>query len=89
MQMPQTEAFLKKGIKLQKLLQAASYGGLFGSSSPAVWDHKTVFDLEEALDLTNNHGWMFSNTDLTFNNLALYMWRDLKKHGEPDNLPGQ
>lgn len=76
MEVPRTDKFIKEGIKMRKLLAAGSYG-LFSSSEPT-YDYKTVYDLEEALDLHANNGWSFVELESLFYNIALNLWRDLK-----------
>ncbi len=69
MKLPQTEKYIKDGIKMQKELST----GFFGTT----YDRKTVYDLEKAIDLNANEGWYFENYENTFGNLALFLWRDL------------
>lgn len=64
---------------MTKLVSHGSWG--FFSSTPATYDHKTVYDLNEAIELDNN-GWDFDNSDFVFHNLALFLWRDLKNMEE-------
>ena len=78
MKLPKTEKFLREGIKMRKtLVEGHIGGGFFSHWNPATYDHKTVYDLEEAVLLSNN-GWVFANSDYTFHNLILYVWRDLQ-----------
>ena len=80
MKLPDTDKYISKGIKMQKLIHSGSYG-LFNWSSPT-YDYKTVYDLEEAVHLNASEGWEFVNYAEIFHNLTLYLWRDLKKNKE-------
>lgn len=74
MQLPLTEKYFAEGIKLIKLI---STGGFFGDP---VYDQRTVFDLEEAVDLHSNKGWQLKESKNVFANLSLNLYRDLKNH---------
>lgn len=73
MKLPLTENFIKKGIKLYKKVHP---GGFF---TDALYEYKTVYDLNEAISLSNE-GWYFSDQDNIFHNISLFTWRDLLEH---------
>lgn len=75
MKLPKTEEYIAKGIEMRKLLNHG-HSGLF-SYSPPTYEYKTVYDLEEAIDL-NSNGWFCENYQEVFGNLALMLWRDLR-----------
>lgn len=75
MKLAETEKYIRKGIKLKKII-SSEQTGLF-SYKPATYDYKTVIDLEEAVGLMNN-GWFVEDLQHLFNNLVLNIWRDLK-----------
>lgn len=76
MRLPKTEEFIKKGIKMYKVIDEAGYGLFYHKSETR--DYKTVYDLEEAIELNANHNWHFVNYDQFFSNLALFTFRDLR-----------
>lgn len=63
---------------MKKLIHSASYGLFY--SSPATYDEKTVYDIEEAINMNANEGWSFDNFNETFAGLGLNLYRDLKKN---------
>lgn len=71
MKLPQTDKFLEEGIGMKKLNNMSFFGNAY--------DHKTVFDLEEAVRLNAYEGWNFVDGNTFFSNLGLYLYRDLKK----------
>lgn len=71
MEMKHTEFLIKQGIEVYKLKQS---GGLFGSD---IYDYKTLYNLDEVVKLTHE-GWVIKNQNSFFQNLALFMYRDLK-----------
>lgn len=80
MKLPNTEEYIARGIKMKRLVHSGAYG-LFFSQDP-VYEHKTVYDLEEALQMNASNGWEFERFDVVFASLALSLWRDLKDKGE-------
>ena len=73
MKLKRTEEYLKEGIKLSKLINAGFWQNTY--------DHKTVYDIEEALELSAN-GWYFDNLTSVMQNMTLMIYRDLKNKAE-------
>ena len=74
MKLVKTESFIKEGIKLKKCVRPAIYS--FFSTSDALYEYKTVFDLDEAIELSTN-GWIIQNIEVLFMNITLNMYRDI------------
>jgi hypothetical protein len=70
MKLPRTEKYLKQGIKMKKLINQGFLSNTY--------DVRTVYDLEEAIELNCDYGWFFVDYDQIFHNLALFLYRDLK-----------
>lgn len=82
MELPQTEAFIKRGIKMKKIIRPGYYvpGGLLsiGHDVPEEAEYKTVFSLEESEDMNENKGWEYENFDNVFSTVTSRMYFDLK-----------
>lgn len=76
MKLLKTKEHIEDGIKLYKVTSR----GFFGNT----YDYKTVYDLDEAVSLSNN-GWNFKDMNTFMHNMTLSLWRDLKNHKEETN----
>lgn len=54
------EGVKKYGINMSKLIKPAQYGGLFSSSSPALYDRKIARSLQEEQELSKE-GYTFDD----------------------------
>lgn len=70
MKLPNVERFMSQGIVMRKLVQRGFLRD--------VYDIKTVYDLDEAIELEGN-GWGFDDPRYIFDNMILHLWRDIKQ----------
>lgn len=73
MKLTSTDNYIKKGIRLFKIVHQ---GGLF---TDPLRDFKTVYDLDEAVRLNSREGWAFEDSSDVFYNITLNLYRDLKR----------